>query len=80
MIIAVDDGISILIMWCRPLRGLILGMALFPTASAVGYYVSPTSWVCGRPRGSPLHRVRMIGERDGFAGGYTTRPYMESEE
>ena len=80
MIIVVDDGARILIMWCRPLRGLILGMVLIPTAVAVGYYVSPTSWVCGRPRGSPLHWVWMIGERDGFAGGYTTRPYIENEE
>ena len=32
-------------MWCRPLHGLNLGVSLLPTASAVGYYVSPTPWV-----------------------------------
>ena len=30
---------------CRPLRGLIRGVMPFPTAGAVGYYVSPSSRV-----------------------------------
>ena len=40
---------------------------LFDTPS---YYVSPTPWAFGRPRGSPLHcACRCV------SGGYTTRPY-----